>query len=555
MNQAQYGKLQALLGSRDYDEALRYLAGLERANPQNPTFPYHRGLVLRLSGDLDGAATEYARALSLSPRLPEARLGLGIVRQLQGKLSQAIHELKTAVELDPTRASAWNRLGLTYKKSGRLREALDAYHRAQEAVTNAAFDKIRDRPGALSEGTGPEGERVLQVGPEYMRLARHELMADTMYSTVMNNIGQLYAEVGDIRQARSALQEAIEFIPEGSDYRDPIDNLAALDDERAAKVPRGATSRAEGAGRFLEDIGRLIAAWGHEVSRSDHELRLPQAELETVVRWVPEATITPDGARMTGRILVLSVLPPGWLPPRGPQLLSIVNMATGLGALTQDARDRVARVASRFTVYEGDEDGWRVGGILLAMSAMTQLHTLSHTMVRLSGGEAGGYHFVSQAPPPDGLEEAFSTTVRILTNAGLHANASKDGLTVEYPWDPGSYSAAARVVGLSEGRTALLTMTVSEANPALGPGLLARLTLPLNPEPEAAYAIADRLNRKELEAKDAPPLFGAWCSPPDSANLVFVAFVPLALVGLQTTSALASWMAARTQQAREWLQG
>jgi tetratricopeptide (TPR) repeat protein len=553
MNQDQYSELQTLLGLRNYEGALQYLAALERTDPEDPTFAYHRGVVLRASGDLDGAASEYYRALSLDAEFARARQGLGIVRQLQGKFGPAIQEFKTALELDPTLASGWNSLGLTHKKAGQLHDALAAYHRAQEVIVNRASDTIGDRPGGFSEGLGPDGERVFQIGPEYMPLVQRELKSDNMYSTVMNNIGQCYADAGEIGQARSAFQEAIDFIPDGSDYRAPIANLAALGE---AATPEDSREKAlDGADMksFLDDVSGLISAWGHEVSRTDEEIRITYEELETVVRWVHEDAVTSDGARIIGRILVLSVLPHGWLPERSPELLPVLNMATALGAVTQDAVDGAGQIGSRFTLYEGDEDGWRVGAMLLAMSALTQLHVVSHTMVRLSGGDPGGYHPVSQAPAPEGLEEAFTTTTRLLTDAGFYANASRDGLTVEFPWDSGAYSAAAQVVGLGEGRTALLTMSVSEAHPALGPGLLVRLTLPLRVEAEAAYEMVDELNRLELAEKDAPPLFGAWCSPPDSGDVVFVSFVPLALVRLQMTSAAAFWMAARTQQVLEWL--
>ena len=403
-------------------------------------------------------------------------------------------------------------------------------------------------------------------------------------STLQVRDQELYAEVKRITSVfreMEVMKVGVQAIRSG--------NIAShVSPPAAAKAPHvagGPDPRADQSGTppasefdsetLMGDISNMISAWGQELRRATGEIHLLQEGIETVVRWVPEDELTADGARMVGRVLVVSTIPPDWLGlgqaspllsvlinkgvtsgtlTQDSGLRSVINRGAALGALTRDSDTDAVRVVSRFTVYKDDDDGLRIGALLLAMSALTQVHTFSHTMADLTEVDPGEYHVVSQAAAPAKPEDVFAATARILTDAGLLANASRDGLTVEFPWDAGAYSALERLGGQGGGRTALLTMTVAATNPALGPGLLATLTLPLNPEVEEAYGIADSLNHLEIEAKDAPPLFGAWCTSPSRHDVVFACFVPQALLRLQTTSALAGWMAARTQQARVWIE-
>ena len=39
-------------------------------------------------------------------------------------------------------------------------------------------------------------------------------------------------------------------------------------------------------------------------------------------------------------------------------------------------------------------------------------------------------------------------------------------------------------------------------------------------------ALADHLNRREMDALDAPPFLGAWCASEEDNGLSFVGFLP-----------------------------
>lgn len=230
MNDEQIARFRAFLADKDYRGALEYMAHLEDVSPAHPVFAYHMGFVWRVVGDFEAAAKEYQRAIALDARFAPAFLGLGIVRQLQGRFDEAVAVLERAVALDSEYASAWNSLGLTYKRLGSFEAAMAAYRRAQQALVGAAHRDAREQ-GSIREAHTAAGERALVVDGTHLSLVRKALQSDVMYATVMNNIGQLFVEMGDRDQARKAFLESIEFIAPGSGYRAPIDSLARLQAE------------------------------------------------------------------------------------------------------------------------------------------------------------------------------------------------------------------------------------------------------------------------------------------------------------------------------------
>src|SRR6185436_19095943 len=58
-------------------------------------------------GDLDGAMTDYNRAISLRPRHAPAFAGRAFVHYQKGELDQSVADFTRAVELDPRLSSAF----------------------------------------------------------------------------------------------------------------------------------------------------------------------------------------------------------------------------------------------------------------------------------------------------------------------------------------------------------------------------------------------------------------------------------------------------------------
>jgi tetratricopeptide (TPR) repeat protein len=105
-----------------YQEAEVYLRQALTAL-DDPVTHYNMGLLMSVTGRLDEAAKEYARALMLDPMHVDARGNLAIVLARQGRLDGAVRELTTVVERDPENASARTNLGLILLQQGRAEQA------------------------------------------------------------------------------------------------------------------------------------------------------------------------------------------------------------------------------------------------------------------------------------------------------------------------------------------------------------------------------------------------------------------------------------------------
>ena len=115
------------------------------------------------------------------------------------------------------------------------------------------------------------------------------------------------------------------------------------------------------------------------------------------------------------------------------------------------------------------------------------------------------------------INSEFEETHSFLKNR-FFCNASKNGLTVEFPWEEGAVSAA------MGHETSLLQMLAEEKHPYFGSGLFYKLSLPVQPKNKPE--IVNKLNLNEFSNPDAPPFIGSWCAGFGGNQTEFVCFFP-----------------------------
>ncbi len=107
-------------------------AAIERS-PNHADLYYRLGLLLRQTGDVDGATEAYQQAVAINPNYVKAIMKLGLALRDQGKVAAAIDCLKRAVDLDSEPAQIHYELGLLYASRDQFNHAVKQFEQACDA--------------------------------------------------------------------------------------------------------------------------------------------------------------------------------------------------------------------------------------------------------------------------------------------------------------------------------------------------------------------------------------------------------------------------------------
>jgi hypothetical protein len=273
---------------------------------------------------------------------------------------------------------------------------------------------------------------------------------------------------------------------------------------------------------------------------------------ETRIEISPSGFRTADGLEVSEIIRIESVLekmPVTW----NDGLLCAVNMAASNGALTVDS-DGKLRIKSRISLFSGEpREVLDVYVGIVFFGSMIQTNAVQASIV-------DAWHLLiakAERLPDSDLDgvwapASFERTLSMMRKAGVFANCDGSGLTAEFPWDPGAFSAVETFLGKSRKRTSLLRIECME-HPNLGKGLFCRLDLPLNLSDAEVFKLAVELNKMEFTAADWPPFLGAWTSKPGSGRPTFVSFWPNCFAKVISLELISTWHAARAKRVPEWV--
>jgi tetratricopeptide (TPR) repeat protein len=109
------------------------------------------------------------------------------------------------------------------KKEGDFVGALSLYKEALGGLTDEASEYARNVPETRID----DGD-TRTILPSLFTEVEKYLRKDNVYCTILNNMGVIYAETGDVESARHCFEDSIKFTPEGVDYPNPKAGLKEL---------------------------------------------------------------------------------------------------------------------------------------------------------------------------------------------------------------------------------------------------------------------------------------------------------------------------------------
>ena len=279
-----YEQIKSYFQSGDYFGARDFLRNTKQQFQDQWDYWYYLAHAERKIGDLAQAEEFCKKSLQLMPDSREANFEIGIIYQTKGDYKKAVGFLKKLVENPPANihwsdmVDTMNSLALSYKKARDFENALKYYNLSLETLAQKIYEEIKRNPihgvdmddtistegwmrlavgivvknaakDGMKKALVPDGEtatKLLQqnpifgapfyddkdgkryILPAYFSAFSHALKSDKFFASIVNNIGSLYAEQGDYKQARECFQEAIEFTPPGVRYDDPHIALESL---------------------------------------------------------------------------------------------------------------------------------------------------------------------------------------------------------------------------------------------------------------------------------------------------------------------------------------
>lgn len=158
-------KAQELLEQEKLESALVHFNKALKESPKHPDILSHRGVLYLHLNQKKKCMDDLKLSLLLEPENPYRYASLAYAKDFFGDLDGAITDYQKAVELDPDDAVAHNNLGLLLEKKGYKNKAQRNFERADKLakIEKKMFDKLDEMEGkspSPQSSAPPEGERI-----------------------------------------------------------------------------------------------------------------------------------------------------------------------------------------------------------------------------------------------------------------------------------------------------------------------------------------------------------------------------------------------------------
>jgi eukaryotic-like serine/threonine-protein kinase len=192
------------------DEAIASFQKAVAANPYNWTNHNALGNAYWVLGDSAKALPEYQKVTELAPDNPMGYTNIGSVYLREGKWSEAIPQFQKALALAPD-APTYSDLGTAYFFLKSYDQATKMYEKAVEMTPND--EELLGNLGDSYRWSGHSDQATNAYG-KAISLAFQELQVNPRSSTIMGDLGLLYAKKGDAVNAVQYTNQARAISPD-----------------------------------------------------------------------------------------------------------------------------------------------------------------------------------------------------------------------------------------------------------------------------------------------------------------------------------------------------
>lgn len=351
-------------------------------------------------------------------------------------------------------------------------------------------------------------DSLIEPWPSEARLGRQLEMASQACRVAKQTWGAMF---GEASADDFGSGEVGSPVPEG-DSEGPAPTEAPEQDADGSEEREAGPEEEQGDARRpfgvpLESVAMPFLMTEGSAARFEGSTLYVKANEQALVETRVEVVKPPEGAFSDIAALV-RVTTPMAIPKAEEfedEAIAHFNMFAAGGALYRDAAENVL-VGSRITYFTENNSWQDVQMPLIASAAFQNIQPIGGVLAGMNLESESAWH-----------KADFQQIASILERYGFFANADENGLSAEVPLE-------GRGCTMADGTLTALIQYERGSHPALGGGLLCRLSLPNAFESESACRkAACWLNGLEMESAVVPYHYGVWCTR-DGRTLFYVTF-------------------------------
>jgi len=257
-----------LYSTGDLEGAISEFKKAVKANPANVDGYYNLGVAYQIQGDLKAALNTFDQSLKLNPKDFETHFNLGTLYLSLEDYQKAEKAFNQSLQLNPNQINALLNLGVTLQYQNRIDEAIELFYKAtlmdpENISANNNLGVALSKKGQLFKSV-PYFKKALENNPNY--------------ANAQNNLGSVYQQLGRLDDAEDYYKQAIKNNPQyveallnlATTYQDQRKFIKAIDNfnEVLALDPQNSYILAH-----LADLLRLTCDWP-KLKEIEHRLQV-----------------------------------------------------------------------------------------------------------------------------------------------------------------------------------------------------------------------------------------------------------------------------------------